>query len=51
MNKEIIESIIEYLENTYQIVSEMPSRNIKEDNFILYRLEGAIRMLKEVNND
>lgn len=48
-NKELnkrIEKAIEFIYITYQIISEQPSRNIEEDNFILSRLESFIEILK-----
>mgnify|MGYP003308239500 CR=1 FL=1 len=41
-----IEKAIEFIYITYQIISEQPSRNIEEDNFILSRLESFIEILK-----
>lgn len=54
-----IERIIPYIEDlqqridkaindiltTFQIISEQPSRNVEEDNYILSRLEGFIKIL------
>ena len=43
--QERIDKVINDIEITIQIISEQPSRNIEEDNYILSRLEGFINTL------
>lgn len=40
-----IDKAINDILTTFQIISEQPSRNVEEDNFILSRLEGFIKIL------
>lgn len=50
--QERINKAINDLEITIQIICEQPSKNVKEGNYILSRLEGFIKILKgESNNE
>lgn len=40
-----IDKAINDIQTTFQIISEQPSRNVEEDNYILSRLESFLKTL------